>query len=369
MRNLLDTSKCAKFKPTFDNRECATYQYAEGPGMEPSFQECGYCTLPNAYRCIADVTRFIPLSHSSTGTFLTCHYLYMLQKLLGIEVRLPFFGNALKAGKLWDTIKQKHLGADVNIKATIEEYEMDLYIVAKVRALYHAYKELEITVEPGYSLQAAAKLHYDILPPSSFIPSINIGKEAINLWQDRASQSEDERRWHFPLTINGFYDRKYPNYFTEDKLSGRPEFYLDPFYIQSQNGTYFLADPNLEYCIQEVVQFPQQKELKKKEESPDQIYKRVYSDIISRPSKYFIGWNGEKKMYGKKFYRGEFNLDQIEQNYKQTVIEILSCRWTGIWQKNWKVCGNIYPGISCDFQSICKTGTMSDTMYKVRERP
>jgi len=369
MRNFLSTNLCNKFQPTFDNRECDHYQYAETSNMEINGNECGYCKRPGAYRCVADVTRPVPLSHSSVSDFLTCHYLYYLKKILGIETRPAHFGNPLKAGKLWDSVKQKHLGERINLQEIINEYEIPPMVVAKVRALYHAYRELEIQVESGFELQAPVDLTYDIIiPPSAFIPSITIGKEAVNLWQERLGQSEDNRQWKFPLHVTGFYDRKYQNYFCEDKLSGRPEFYLDPFFVDSQMGTYFLADPNLEHVIMEVVQFPKQKEYKKKEETTDEIYKRIYDDVLSRPSNYFIGYNREKRMYGKKFFRGEFNLQAIKERYQQVVIEILAARWSGNFYKNFKSCNNVLPGIQCDFQTVCKTGCVSETIYKIRDR-
>ena len=366
MRNLLSTDLCSKFQPTFDNRECAFYQYPEDSNMEIISGVCGFCKQPGAYRCIADVTRHVPLSHSSIGDFLTCHRLYYLKKILGIEMRPAFFGNPLKAGKLWDILKQKHLGGNVDIKATIEEYEIPPMIVAKVRALYHAYKELEIEVDPGGELQAKVDMEFDVvLSPSSFIPSVNINEDKVNLWADRIEQKSDERTWMFPVKVAGFYDRKYETYFTEDKLSGRPEFYLNPFYIQSQMGTYFLADPNLEYVIMEVVQFPQQRENKKREESPDEMYNRVYGDILSRPSKYFIGYDKQKKRYGRKFFRGEFDLDEIKRRYQQVVLEILSCRYNDNFYKNFQTCGNVY-GRPCEFQKICKNGNVSENMFKIR---
>lgn len=346
--------------------------------MEVVHGECGFCKRPGAYRCIADITRIIPQSHSSVGTFLSCHYLYYLQKILGIEVRPPFLSNALKAGKLWDCQKQFHLGVKEihdhgvvykNAWDVINHYEIDPMVVAKVRALYKAYKELEIEVDPGYELQEAVNLDYNItLTSSSFIPSINIGKEAINLWDERKNQEESKDSWTFPLKVNGFYDRKYSNYFTEDKLSGRPEFYLDPFYVDSQCSTYFLANPELEYCILEVVRFPQQREYKKKEETPEEMFKRTYDDILSRPSKYFIDYNKEKRRYGRKFYRGEFQLDAAVERFKQVTIEILAARWRNGFYRNFKACSNLYPGIQCDYQNICRTGNISDTMYQIREK-
>lgn len=377
MRNLIDTNLCNKFSPSFDNRECDHYQYAEDDQMTPITGECGYCKLPQTYRCVADITRAIPLSHSSVSDFLTCHYLYMLKKIIGVEIRPAHLSAPLKAGKLWDCTKQFHLGAtEINdcdgviFKSAwdvINHYEIDPRTVAKVRALFKAYKELEITVEPGYELQSEVNLNYDItLPPTSFIPSINIGKESVNLWSSRQDQSADDRTWTFPLSVSGFYDRKYQNYFCEDKLSGRPEFYLDPFFIQSQNSTYFLADPNLEYCIMEVTQMPQQKELKKKEESPEELMTRVYDNILSTPSRTFIGWDNKKRMYGVKFHRGEFDLKTTEERFRQVVIEIQSARWSNGFYKNFKSCNNILPGIPCDFRTLCKSNNISETIYKIR---
>ncbi len=371
MRNLLNTSMCTAFQPSFDNKECDFYQYAENSKMEIIHGECGFCKRPNSYRCVADICRTIPLSHSSVSDFLTCHYLYYLKKILGIQLRPPFYSSALKAGQLWDTIKQKHLGAKKNIQECIDKYEIDPYTVAKVRAIYHAYKELEITVDPDYELQAKVDLKFDIvIPPSAFLPNVTVGKEVINLWRERAELTDDERTWTFPLYVTGFYDRKYNNYFTEDKLSGRPEFYLDPFLIASQAGTYLMADKNLEFLLMEIVQMPQQKELKSKGngESPHEMYERCYSDILSRPSKYFIGYNRETHKYGRKYFRREFPLDAIESRYRQIIIEILSCRWSNNFYKNFKACNNLFPGISCEMLPICKNNNMSETIFEIRNK-
>ena len=377
MRNLLDSSKCFQFQPSFDNRECDYYQYAEDASMVSIPGECGYCKRPDTYRCVADITRTIPLSHSSVSDFLTCHYLYMLKKIIGVEVRPAHLSTPLKAGKLWDCTKQFYLGAKVihdrggiTFKSpwdVINHYEIDPRTIAKVRGLFKAYKELEITVEPGYELQAEVNLNYDIaLPPTSFVPSIHVGAEAVNLWDARNMQAADDRTWTFSLKVSGFYDRKYSDHFCEDKLSGRPEFYLDPFYIQSQNSTYFLADPKLEWCLMEVTQFPQQKELKKKEESPEELFKRVYDNVLSRPSNFFMGWDSKKRMYGKKMWRTEFNLESTVERYKQVVIEIQAARWSGGFYKNEKVCNNIYPGIPCDMRKICVNGNISEGLYRIK---
>ena len=318
------------------------------------------------------------MSHSSVSDFCTCHYLYYLKKILGIEIRPPFLSSALKAGKLWDATKQLHLGEKQSLRDIINEYEIDDYTVAKVKAIYSAYKYLEIEVDPGYELQAKIDMTYDIiLPPSQFVPSITVGdnhaKEVVNLWQEALTQAEDDRKWIFPLKITGFYDRKYENFFCEDKLSSRPEYYTEVYPLTSQIGTYFLADTNLEYAILEVVQFPGQKILKETKkrleaETPDQLYERVYNEILSRPSAYFIGYDREKKKYGKKFFRNEWNLAEIEDSYKQIIIEILSARWSNNFYKNRKACGNQY-GSECSYLKICENQNVSENMFSIRNKP
>ncbi len=260
----------------------------------------------------------------------------------------------------------------------IDKYEIDDYTVAKVKAIYSAYKYLEIEVDPGYELQAKIDMTYDIiLPPSQFVPSITVGnnhaKEVVNLWREADKQSEDDRKWIFPLKITGFYDRKYPTYFAEDKLSSRPEYYTEVYPLTSQVGTYFLADPNLEHVIMEVVQFPGQKILKETKkrteaETPDQLYERVYNEILSRPSNYFIGFNRESKKMGKKFFRGEFCLEEIADSYKQIVIEIISARWSNNFYKNRKACGNQY-GNECSYLKICENQNVSENMFSIRNKP
>ena len=104
----------------------------------------------------------------------------------------------------------------------------------------------------------------------------------------------------------------------------------------------------------------------RKEETPEEIYKRVYDDVLSRPSLYFIGLDRTKKKYGKKFWRSEFDLKAIKKRYQQATIEILAARWNGNFYKNDRVCGNILPGIKCEYQEVCRNCNISEEMYKIR---
>ena len=364
-RRLLDPSKCSFFQPTFDNHECRYYSYATDSNFQVIHGECGTCKKPEMGLCVADITRPASLSHSSSQDFLTCHYLHWLKKYRGIQVKNAHMGNGLKGGKLWDSALQKILGdTSINLKEIIDDYEIDPMLVARVRALTKAYMFLGIEVDPDYQLQAKVDLRYTInLQPNTFIPSVSIGPEPYALWQDRADGMKE-----INVHVNGFYDRKYENYFVENKLSKSPQYYLDPWYLMSQIGTYFLADPKLEYVIMEVCQMPQQKSIGEfKDEDADSLCERIYKDVLSRPSAYFIGWNKESKRYGKKIFRGEFDLVALEERYKQIVIEIAAARWSGVFYKREKMCDNLFPGTPCDYQSICKTGNMTEQKYYIRK--
>lgn len=341
VKGIENKKRCPNYQPTFNpakwpKHDCLYRADDEG--------NAAFCKRADSYRCIIEAgVAPIPQSQSSVGNFLICPYLYYLKDIRGVTVRAPFLSNALKMGKLWDLCKQKLLGVTVDLNATIEEYEIGDMEIAKVRALYRAYKTLGVTVEPGYDLQA------------EFLFPLKIEGACIDFGE---------------MSIKGFYDRKYEKYFAEDKLSSRPDNYLDPFFIQSQIGTYFLVDSALEYCIMEVVRTPDLRSVGKfKDESPEEHEERTYQDIISRPSFYFNGWDKSKKMYGKKFYRGEFDLEEIAHRYKSVSIIMNDMGNFDGWYKNDKACSAILPGIPCDMKPICRSGgNASDEMYTTKEK-
>lgn len=337
---------CKNFEPTFAKSYCKFY-------IQPTnHNHVGFCSIPTNYRCLNDVNdyrKIIPLSYSSTGNFMTCKQLYYLTAIRGIQVKSSQVGKPLKMGSLWDRVLQKYLGGNVSVPDVIDEYEIEPLEVAKVKAIYRAYKYLDVQVEPGGELQAKVDRKIET--------GLTYGEES---------------KVPLEMEINGFYDRKYPEYFVENKLSGNPQNYLDPFFIQSQVGTYFLGDPALAYCIMEVTRTPDLR-LKtsktKEDESVEEYEERCYQDIISRPSYYFVGWDKEKYTYGKKFHRSEFALDEIKQRYIYIFREIEETRICNTWYKNDKMCKGAFPGYPCDYIPVCRHNTMSETMYQIREKP
>jgi hypothetical protein len=297
------------------------------------------------YRCVATTTLLIPLSYSSVSDFLTCHHLYYLKAIRGIQTKDAAKSSPLKMGTLWDKVLQKHLGGkDIDIPAIIDQYEINNMDVAKVKGIFRAYKALEIQVEPDYELQARISMQIDF----------------EKIWTNGDPVK---------LLLTGFYDRKYATSFAENKLSGKPDFYLDPFFIQSQVGTYFLADPSLDSCTMEIIRTPQLKQTgENKEESPEEHAERIYQDAISRPSHYFIGWNNKTRRYGKKYFRGEFDLVELKARYIHVFREIFNARVMNGFYKNDRVCNNILPGITCDMLQCCRHNNMSEQVYQIREK-
>ena len=324
--------------------------FAGGLGVSCEFHvpvenEAGYCRRPEYFRCIEDVNRLaFPLSYSSVSNFLTCHNLFYLRNIRGIETRNEATSSPIKMGQLWDKCLQKLLGADINLNDTVAAYEIENNDVAKVRALYRAYKTLEIAVDEGYELQATFR-------------------KPVQIYEIEADEEGSK------ILITGIYDRKYPTAFAENKLSGRPEMYFDIFFLQSQIGAYFIADDNLEYVDMEVVRTPALKQAKNKDEGPEDFEERIYKDIIARPSAYFLGFNNKTNRYGKRFYRSEFNLGEIRLRFQHVSREIHEACFFDGWYLNDRACNNVLPGIACDMLSVCRYGTMAENIYRIRPIP
>src|SRR5690606_23324045 len=138
-----------KFCPNTQFTACQYYEEAENE------LENGFCSLPDFYRCLATTKKVIPLSYSSVSDFLTCHHLYYLKAIRGVRTKDEGVSSPLKMGTLWDKVLQKYLGGKIyddagqetTIPDIINTYQIDPMDVAKVKGIYRAYKDLEITVE------------------------------------------------------------------------------------------------------------------------------------------------------------------------------------------------------------------------------
>jgi hypothetical protein len=129
-----------------------------------------------------------------------------------------------------------------------------------------------------------------------------------------------------------------------------------------QAGTYLYTNPAYEYVVMEVTRTPAQR-LGKNEEMDD-YQSRVYSDIIRRPSYYFIGWNNKTRTFGKKFYRSEFDLKELPMTYHKIVKALRYCIDNELWVNNELGC---HSPVTCDYYDIKKTGVISEEIYEIRE--
>ena len=342
-----DSKRCPLFVPDMKFEACTSFDPATNP------LECGFCKHNDKYyRCIAH-NGVIPLSHSMVQDFLTCHHLCYLVSLRGIQVNDPAKSPPLKMGSLWDAVigdmyggVDKDTGQKYDIPGLIKRLEMSPFDVAKVRGLFRAYKLLEIEVEPGGVVQK----------------KINLKLDFGSVWGNGMPVE---------IMVTGYYDRWYPNgTFVENKLTGKPDYYQDPYFIQSQIGTYFLADDTLQEVVMEITRTPDLKSTKANEgEDADTYGERVYQDVIKRPSHYFIGWNPSTRRYGKKFYRKEFAIEEIRSRFIHIFREYWECRQFDGWYKNDRACAQILPGIPCGMKPLCRNNNMSESIYHIRQRP
>lgn len=346
--SLLDFNqqKCPDFDANFNTNNCTYYEVGKRT------DERGFCKLSNKYyRCVAHKNQ-IPSSHSMLQNFLTCHHLCYLVNFRGIQMLDSAMSPAVKMGALWDAALgsiyggiDKDTGKPYDIPALIKRYEIDSRSLAKVRGLFRAYQKLEVQVEPGGIVQK----------------EIDMRISFDRVWGDGVPVE---------VIVTGYYDRWYPTSFVENKLTSRPDNYQDPFFIQSQVGTYFLADPSLQFCIMEIARTPDLKSKGQFEgESDEQHEERIYQDCLKRPGHYFIGWDMKTHTYGRKYFRTEFNLDEIRARYLHIFREYWEANQFDGWYKNDRVCSQILPGIECDMKQLCRYNNMSESLYRIRQRP
>lgn len=312
-----------QYKIPSENSICTKY-------IDPDTEDQpGFCSKNYYFHCIEDLTNKIPrISFSSVKNFLRCSNLYYFSNICGIRKKPNFLNEAIKAGSMWGNfLAARHGQPQTNKEKFIQVYQPSDITLAKVNALMKAHVDLAVSVDKNCECEK------EFLIP-------------FYQWQ-----------------LHGFIDRAYDDYIVESKLSARPDNYLSIPNIEMQAGTYLYSNPVYEYVVMEVTRMPQQR-LSKNEEIED-FQARVYSDIIRRPSYYFIGWNNKTRTFGKKFYRSEFDLAELPMIYHRVVKMIRYCIDEGLWVKNELAC---HCPTTCDYYDIKKTGVISEDIYEVRAR-
>lgn len=284
------------------------------------------------------------LSHSSKVAFIRCRRLLYYQKVLKLAVKPEMLALPVKLGAIWDEFIQS-LYSGVKFKdrfwELVDKYSLDDTDVAKIFALMQAHRDLELT--PVYETSDGGIF--------------------------RGCQQKFEFVEDGDVTVIGYIDRAYSDHIVETKLTSRPDFYFQVHNISSQIGTYFLSNPDYKYCTVEAVRVPDVKTGSRKfsDESMDDYQRRVKGEILSKPSHYFPGLDRKAKTYGKRFWRGEFNLEELMHDYACVNEEINRCLEDGTINPFYKNRMSCYVPAACGFLPICDTGNVSESIFMQRE--
>ena len=326
--NALNTPKpqmCKFYRPmNMQNKFCKHY-------IDGLKDEAGFCDRPSQFRCIEALKLHLPsVSQSAVKMFCHCRERYYKHYIQGITLRDEHLPLPIKCGSVWDAFM------DLKVTNSSDRLDLDVYInkyqlypeqIAKLQALMRAYKDLGIELHEGGETQ------YQVFH--------NAGD----------------------TTITGYLDIAYEDSIAEVKLSASPDFYTNLENIHLQVGTYLMTNPEWECVDMLITRLPGLRTGNGKfsNESIEEYRLRVYSDIISRPSYYFIGYDRKMGRYGKRFYRGEFNFEGLEQTYHMVLKDMRHCIDNNLFYKNTLACH--VPG-ACEFLPYLKSGVISDTLYR-----
>jgi hypothetical protein len=137
--------------------------------------------------------------------------------------------------------------------------------------------------------------------------------------------------------------------------------------VTYQLGTYLMANEAWDSATLEAVRTPSLRtgQGRYSEEDPEEYEERVYGDIVSRPGHYFLGWDRKTRTYGVKFWRSEFDLDEIFSTYVHVLRELKNTLEHGAWYGNNLACHVPTP---CLYLPIKRSGVVSEEIYERREK-
>jgi len=300
--------------------------------------EAGFCELPSEFRCIEAVRHCAPrLSFSAVNNWCKCRYCYYLNQVKGVQTQDHMKSNPLKMGGIWDKVWNEiflHGVIDLSKMANIIRIESEKEQLGE--------KETQIL------LALLRGIHHIGFTPPHATPQV--------LMQYLIAGK---------MNLIGYADGIMENKMLfEVKLSSKPDYYTTLFNIHDQVGTYFLAEKRLEKVVMLVTRVPWLKSVKRfEDEDAEEHGARVFKDVCKRPSHYFQGWDNKTKKFGKVFYRGEFDLDELRDKYVHIAREIPEAvKLDAMYQEK----GNCMSPFKCDYMDICISGGVSEGIYRVR---
>lgn len=333
------------------NDLCINYIEAE-PGTP------GNCKLPAYFLCIDDLHHILPtISVSSRKNFIRCRQLWYFNYIKGIKVKQTKMSESIKLGSLFGYFIQSRYTKGNIIPETPKMGEDKVFA-------NKPFKKVFWDLCNHYQLDeySAHKL-YAICKASAVLK--------LNFYKDGFVGIEKEFHVYDPnAIIHGFIDVAYEDHFIEVKFGKNPDYYHKIHNMVLQLSTYFMSNEDYEYCIVQAVKVPQ---LKQKRETlqvpagepPEAYGKRMYEAIISKPSEYFPGYNRETGMFGKKFFRSEFPLEQQQKDF----IKINKDIATAISDDSFYQSHMCFSPGPCDFLPICDHGAMSDEIFEHKNKP
>ena len=322
---------CEFYIPNSDNNDhCVHY-------IAPVADPIGLCKQSGKFQCVQDLYDHLPsLSHSSRMQWSHCRFAWYLSKIVGVEIRdhhLPFL---MKAGAIWDEFQQAIYKGE-KFKAEFNELSKKYALWPEEQAKIYALIKAWFTIGFNLNLKSKCQKEFYIL--------------------------EDD------LLCHGFIDRAYSTHFVESKSGANPTRYHKLLYIISQCSTYFLSDPDYEYCIIEVVKIPQL-QYNQSKETPDSYMNRCYDHIISKPKEYFPGLDLDAGTFGKKFMRSEFPLKRIKKDFINITRDIQRAIAEDSFYQNFLACS---VPTQCLYYDICRLSlgdklVISEEKYQYREK-
>lgn len=307
-----------KYRVLAPNSPCIHY-------IEPLNEgECGFCKEPFYFRCIESMKYRLPSFSSSAFTeWMQCKLKFYYPRIIGLRLKPAYVPRAIACGSIWDAF----VGGETDLDILAASYAITDIERAKINALILATQELGIVWRPG---ETQCKIKFNILD------NIVVG------YLDKVLASGDG--------------------FEEHKLSSRPDYY-SLLNIHQQCGTYLHANPEWEYVDMMVARLPLLETGKgtKANETVEEFQRRCYEDILTRPAFYFIGYDKKTHLYGKRFWRNEFDLDHIVKTYRWGMQELRDTIDRGSWYGNKFACEKPH---MCQWMDICKTGALNDEVYE-----
>ena len=290
----------------------------------------GLCAQRTNFFCVEAMKKRLPsISYSRATDFIHCRRRYLHGVIEGLRVKPAHLPEAMKLGKAWDLIIRSKYDTDFDPTKETNSLRLTPEQAAKINALNRGFTDLELLLNMDGLLGCQVKVTTQILNNN----------------------------------LIGFCDRAYEDHIVETKLSARPEFYTQKETVGPQLGAYFMCEPAWDYAVVEITRVPS---LKLKDgEDPEAYEERIYGDILSRPAYYFTGWDRKTRTFGTRFWRSEFNLEEIHSTFCHVLHEIQDTVTRGAWYPNNLACHVPAP---CPYLPIKRSGVVSDEIFEKRQR-